>query len=114
MLAISGPVPEPRVKVTCSNVVTESKVIEGEGHFLTLLRYVEGNAARANLVARARDWEWGSLWDRTTGERDLLHPCPVWLPDGWETIVDVPLQTIDLNAIRRPSKIGRPRHLRRS
>ena len=91
-----------------------SKVIEGDGQFLTLLRYVEGNAVRARLVPRARDWEWGSLWDRTTGDRDLLHACPLWLPEGWATIVDCPLQDVDLQAIRRPLKIGRPRQLRDS
>ncbi|HET9704392.1 MAG TPA: transposase [Vicinamibacterales bacterium] len=91
-----------------------SKVIEGDGQFLTLLRYVEGNAVRARLVPRARDWEWGSLWDRTTGDRDLLHACPLWLPEGWATIVDCPLQDVDLQAIRRPLKIGRPRQLRES
>lgn len=91
-----------------------SKVIEGDGQLLTLLRYVEGNAVRARLVPRARDWEWGSLWDRTTGDRDLLHACPLWLPEGWATIVDCPLQDVDLQAIRRPLKIGRPRQLRDS
>lgn len=91
-----------------------SKVIEGDGQLLTLLRYVEGNAVRARLVPRARNWEWGSLWDRTTGDRDLLHACPLWLPEGWATIVDCPLQDVDLQAIRRPLKIGRPRQLRDS
>ena len=40
-------------------------------HFLTLLRYVEGNALRAGLVGRAEDWPWSSLrhWLQSKGLR---------------------------------------------
>jgi putative transposase len=36
---------------------------EGE-HFLTVCRYVERNALRANLVREAQKWRWSSLWHR--------------------------------------------------
>ena len=85
-----------------------SKNVEGDGHLLNVMRYVEANPIRAHLVAEAEKWEWSSLWDRVTGERDLLHPSPLWLPDNWVAIVNTPLQTIDLDAIRRPLKRGRP------
>jgi len=83
--------------------------IEGDGHLLCVLRYVEANAARAGLVGRAESWEWGSLYERQTGERDLLHCLPLRLPTDWLTIVNVPLQRVDLMEIRAPKKIGRPR-----
>ena len=86
-----------------------SKVVEGDGYLMTVMRYVEANPFRAALVEASQSWEWSSLWDRETGERDLLHPSPIWLPDAWRTIVTVPLQSIDLERIRRPEKIGRPR-----
>ena len=38
--------------------------IEEDEHLLTVLRYVEGNALRANLCERAEDWRWCSLWRR--------------------------------------------------
>ena len=38
--------------------------VQGDDHFYTVCRYVERNALRANLVARADDWRWGSLWQR--------------------------------------------------
>jgi putative transposase len=40
-----------------------------DDHFFTLCRYVERNPLRANLVARAKQWRWSSLWHRshTTG-----------------------------------------------
>jgi hypothetical protein len=76
---------------------------------MTVMRYVEANPFRARLVSSTESWEWSSLWDRETGERDLLQPSGLWLPDGWRTIVTVPLQQQDLERIRRPAKIGRPR-----
>ena len=86
-----------------------SNVVEGDGYLMTVMRYVEANPFRAALVGASQSWEWSSLWDRETGERDLLHPSPIWLPDAWRTIVTAPLQAIDLERIRRPEKMGRRR-----
>lgn len=86
-----------------------SKVVEGDGHLMTVMKYVEANPYRARMVDTSQVWEWSSLWDRATGERDLLHASPIWLPDSWQTVVTVPLQQIDLDDIRRPVKIGRPK-----
>ena len=84
-------------------------MVEGDGYLMTVMRYVEANPYRAGLADVSELWEWSSLWDRETGERDLLHPSPIWLPDNWRTIVAVPLQQVDLDSIRRPAKIGRPK-----
>jgi putative transposase len=85
-----------------------SKVVEGSGYLMTVIKYVEANPIRARLVGAATQWEWSSLWDRETGERDLLQPSGLWLPDNWGRIVGVPLQQPDLDRIRRPRKRGRP------
>lgn len=85
-----------------------SAVIDGDRYFLNALRYVEANALRASIVQRAEDWPWGSLWERQTGERDLLCRLPVRLPESWTTIVNVPQQATDLAEIRAPRKRGRP------
>ena len=45
----------------------KASVVQAERHFLILLRYVERNALTARLVARAEDWEWGSLRWRLRG-----------------------------------------------
>jgi hypothetical protein len=50
-----GPVYQGRFK---------SQPVEGLGHLLRVIRYVERNALAANLVTRAEDWPWGSLADR--------------------------------------------------
>ena len=85
-----------------------NKPVEGDGYLLKVIKYVEANPVRARLVGRADQWEWSSMWDRVTGERDLLHPCPLRLPDDWPLIVSMPLQQPDLDRIRRPTKRGRP------
>jgi putative transposase len=36
--------------------------VQDDSHFVTLCRYVERNALRADLARRAEDWRWGSLW----------------------------------------------------
>src|SRR5687768_4267877 len=53
-----------------------SRVVEGDGYLMTVMRYVEANPFRAGLVEPSQSWEWSSLWDRENGERDLLHPSP--------------------------------------
>lgn len=85
-----------------------SRVVEGDGYLMTVMRYVEANPYRCGLVEPRALWEWSSLWDRQTGERDLLHPSPCTLPEDWQLVVSVPLQAADLERIRRPAKIGRP------
>ena len=34
--------------------------VQDDEHLLTVMRYVERNALRANLVERAEDWRWGN------------------------------------------------------
>ncbi|WP_406700058.1 hypothetical protein V5E97_14570 [Singulisphaera sp. Ch08] len=38
--------------------------MQNDEHWLTVSRYMERNALRANLISRAEDWRWGSLWQR--------------------------------------------------
>ena len=38
--------------------------VESDEHFWVVARYVERNALRANLVLRAEEWRWSSLWQR--------------------------------------------------
>jgi putative transposase len=93
------------------------RVIENDGQLLRVVRYVEANPVRACLVGRAELWEWSSLWDRETGERDdLLHDLPWYLPDGWKTIVNVPLEAIDVEDIRtaKPRRRAQTTSLRKA
>ena len=38
----------------------KSFLVQDDAHLLNVCRYVEANALRAGLVARAEDWRWGS------------------------------------------------------
>jgi putative transposase len=66
-------------------------VIHHEAYYFSAMSYVEGNARRANLVRRARDWRWSSLYERTEYPRGLLDEGPLRLPYDWADQVDQPL-----------------------
>src|SRR5262249_35635186 len=73
-------------------------------HLLTLSRYVERNALRAGLVARAEDWRWGSLAQRRgQGSPDApqLSAGPVALPANWLPLVNAAQTEGEVEALRR-------------
>jgi len=62
-------------------------------HFLTLARYVERNAKKANLVQKAEQWQWSSVWRRELGtlnEKKVLSSWPVSAPIGYLTWLNEP------------------------
>jgi len=77
-------------------------------HLFTVLRYVERNALRANLVAHAREWPWGSLAWRCGIAPIELAPPPGGLPTRWERLVDEPLTGPELTAVRHCVQKQRP------
>jgi putative transposase len=85
--------------------------VEEDGHFLAVARYVERNALRANLVERAEQWRWSSLWRRCrAGAEDsaILTRCPVDLPNDWVERVNRADNEKELEALRRSVHRGRP------
>jgi putative transposase len=85
--------------------------VQDEAHFLTVSRYVERNALRANLVDRAEQWRWGSLWhwnQKTTLMTELLAPWPVRRSAGWLEHVNQPQTDEELTALRRCINRGCP------
>ena len=46
--------------------------VADDNHSLVVCRYVERNPLRANLVQRAEDWRYGSLWPWT----QMVEPPP--------------------------------------
>jgi putative transposase len=84
-------------------------LIQDDRHYLTLLRYVEANALRANLVRRAQDWPWSSLTcPVTSAGRTLLSRGPLDRPADWISRVNEPLADDDLADVRTSVKRGRP------
>ena len=85
--------------------------IQDDPHFLTACRYVERNALRANLVAKAQDWKWSSLWRWNRGnakEKSILSAWPVRRTPNWLDYVNEPQTELELAAIRRSVKRGCP------
>jgi putative transposase len=85
--------------------------VQSDEHFLTVCRYVERNALRANLVQRAEDWRWGSLWARRAkddGDRPALTPWPIARPRDWTTRVNRPFGPKEEEALRRSIQRGQP------
>jgi putative transposase len=85
--------------------------VQSDEHFLTVCRYVERNALRANLVERAEDWPWGSLSLRRTKDREerpTLDKWPIDRPRDWTARVNRPLRPKDEDAVRRSIERGQP------
>ena len=85
--------------------------VQSDEHFLTVCRYVERNALRANLVERAEDWRWSSLWRRHCGvpeAREILSDWPGGIPRNWLQTVNRPQNPAEVDAIRLAVRRGRP------
>lgn len=98
----TGPVYQGRFK---------SFPVQTDEHFLTVARYVERNALRANLVERAEEWRWSSLWRRSQGSPTLttfLSEWPMERPGQWLAWVNAPQTGDELKALRENVNRGRP------
>ncbi len=83
--------------------------IEQDDHLVTVLRYVERNPLRANLVARAEDWRWSSLPKRScAASGDAPDAGPVALPKNWTSFVNRPETDAELERLRRSVVRGAP------
>lgn len=89
--------------------------VQTADYFYQVVRYVERNALRANLVARAEDWPWSSLRRRSCGDDSLPvlnkavgHDWPLPRPRDWSNIVNAPQTHLELVALRRCVNRGRP------
>src|SRR5208282_4235668 len=95
----SGPLYQGRFK---------SFPIEEDEHLLTVLRYVERNPLRAELVTRAEDWRWSSLAAWRAATPLLWRGVPPLRGKGWLARVRGPLSAGDLERLRHAVERGRP------
>ncbi len=82
--------------------------IEDEDHLRTVLRDVERDPSRAELVERAEGWQWSSLaaWREVTPP--LWPGEPPLRPADWSTRVNEPLSAGDLDRLRHSVRRGKP------
>ena len=74
-----------------------AKAIWTERYYFNVLRYVEANPLRANLVSSAEKWRWSSLHERLGHRRDILDDGPMPLPENWLEAVNAcqPQEVLD-------------------
>ncbi len=83
--------------------------IQQDGHLLTVLRYVERNAARAGLVERAENWACSSAgWWSREDRPAFLHEGPVDRGRHWLADVNRPMSDAELAAIHTSVNRGTP------
>ena len=85
--------------------------IQTDGHLLTVMRYVERNPVRANLVELAEDWQWSSAYarfQRADERRWLAIPDDPPLPRNWRSWVNKVEAEEELNSLRRSVQRGVP------
>lgn len=80
--------------------------IEEDDHLRTVLRYVERNALRAGLVARAETWPWSSL--HPAPDAPPLDPGPAPRGADWIEHVNTPMTEAEVEAIRLATRRNRP------
>ena len=82
--------------------------IQDDDHLRTVLRYVERNALRAELVARAEDWKWSSLPGWLRRDPLLWRGEPAVRDEAWLRRVNEPLSDGDLHRLRISVERGQP------
>jgi putative transposase len=96
----------------------KSPAIQGDGHLLVVLRYIEANPVRAAIVSDPRDYRWSSYGQHGLGLADpLLDGFPEWEQLGpteaerrrrWRMKVGGRQKEDELTAIRDSLRSGRP------
>jgi putative transposase len=84
--------------------------VQTDEYFYQVARYVERNALRANLVARAEAWPWSSLGCHVRADfpREVLAELPVPRPANWTELVNDPQTESELAALRHAVHRGTP------
>jgi len=80
----------------------KSFIIQNDEHLITVLRYVEGNPARAKLVLSSKEWLWSSHRKRIGKESEkILDRLPIQLPSNWTEYIDKHLTCVELENLRQ-------------
>ena len=87
--------------------------VQDDSYYLTVMRYIESNPVRAEVVTRAEDWPWSSFVVRQGNRSSFrLNDGPIALPDNWSQLVHDYINGVDMdrlrNSIRRGAPLGQP------
>ena len=84
--------------------------VETDDYFYQVVRYVERNPLRANLVESAELWPWSSLGCRARDNypTEVLSDWPLPRPTNWTDLVNQPQTDSELAALRHCVNRGTP------
>jgi putative transposase len=77
-----------------------SFIVQADNHLLSVVKYIEGNPIRAQLVSSAMDWTWSSHCRRPGIAELCTEKLPIELPNDWTGNVELPLSEGELGRIR--------------
>jgi len=87
----------------------KSFLIEKDDHLLTVIRYVERNPVRANLVKSVKNWKYSSLFKRLQNKnKNFLSPWPIPEPKNYVSFVQQPITPTELESARCSVNRGKP------
>jgi putative transposase len=89
----------------------KSFMVQNDNHVLQLIRYVERNPLRANLVRDPLMWKYSSLYRRYKGtdkEKQILGVWPIEEPKNYLEYLKTPEREDELEALRRSVNKGQP------
>ncbi|MFT7557867.1 MAG: putative transposase [Planctomycetota bacterium] len=89
----------------------KSFILKGDRYLFNVLRYVERNPVRANLVSDGLLWKYGSLYRRYNGTKDekkLLSPWLIPEPKDYLEILHKPLTNDELITVRNSANKSTP------
>ena len=83
--------------------------VESDDHYWTVLRYIERNPLRADMVQRSQDWEWSSLKPTLrSGPPGLISEGPLLKSPGWTQYVNSVETEAELASLRKSVARGTP------
>jgi putative transposase len=91
----------------------KSFAVQDDSHFLTLVRYVEGNPLREKMVKQAQKWRWSSLGQSAFAASEEVPQIPIcrWPVKrrrGWLEWVNQPQTSAEMEAVAHAIKHNRP------
>lgn len=87
----------------------KSFLIQDDGHFLQVCRYVERNALRAGLVNKAENWKWSSLFQRRNNAGIVqLSKWPIDIPRNYLNYLNESQSENELVNIRKSVNKQKP------
>ena len=92
----------------------KSFLVEEDKYLIQVLKYIERNPLRAELVNKAQDWKWSSLWRREQGtdkQKKLLDEWPIDIPKDYIDLINIQeneKEKQELESLRYSVNKGKP------